>query len=144
MAERAAWSLAEGLWGIAFAALALAALLGPGDSQGVASVAAVGHLLWGAALAIDARTGDRGPASGGRRLTAAILAAPLAAEGAGAALALIGGQADHATWYLLGLTFAAAGVVTALRRVPTDSVLACQLYFHFLMTFPVLAAVFSL
>ncbi|HWE39091.1 MAG TPA: hypothetical protein VG406_21260 [Isosphaeraceae bacterium] len=127
------------LWGVAFAALATAALMSPADAAGIEGLALGGHALWATALAIDLGTGGRPRRRAGTALTVAVLGGAGLAEAAATGAALADRAAGQALWFGLAASFAAAGVVTSLRRAPSDGVLGGQVFFHLLMLIPALA-----
>ncbi|MBX6316745.1 MAG: hypothetical protein IRY99_28105 [Isosphaeraceae bacterium] len=140
MAGRASWNVGTLLWAVAFAALALAALLAPADAGGVVGLVAVGHGLWLTAFYVEP-TVRRSAADGrAQALVAVVLVVLGSCEALGLARALAEREWDQGLWFGLALSFAAAGVLGTMRRGPSDGVLACQLFFHGLMLVPALAA----
>lgn len=126
---------------MAFLALALAALLARADFEGVLSLAAVGHFLWAVTLAWAA--GPRGQEHTPSRclVSAATFGALGAAEALGAWCCWTAADPDMTLWFVLGLSFALAGMVTAARQEPGDSAFVAQLMFHGLILVPLISIV---
>lgn len=126
------------LWGVAFAALATAAMVSPADAEGVKGLALGGHVLWATALALD--IGGAPPRRrAGTALTVGVLGGAGLLEVAAAVVAIVDRAPGQALWFGLAASFAVAGVVTSLRRAPSDGVLGGQVFFHVLMLIPALA-----
>lgn len=130
MAEGRTFTLGETLWAVAFATLGLAALLTAPDYRAVISLTLVGHALTVLAIALDDSAPDTLSTPRGATYTIATLAVGLVGEAAGGIGLLALGAYDLAAWFLVALSFAAAGIVTTLRRVPGDNVFGCQIFFH--------------
>jgi hypothetical protein len=143
VAEPSGSGIAATLWGVAFAALVLAALATPAKPDGVVGVVAVGHALWGIAW-LGGRSARRGyEARVGRGMVVGVLSAYALVELGGMAAARAAGESGQALWFGLALSFAAAGMASAIQAGPGDEVLACQLFFHTLMALPALGAVIN-
>jgi hypothetical protein len=141
MAERSGLTVAAGLWGVAFAALAMAALTTKADAKGVIGLTCVGHALTVLALVMDKADPDSPRSLAGRSTTILYLTTFLVVELVGMLLLLAMGERNLSLWFALGASFAALGIAVTWRRVPGDNVLACQLFLHTAIVAPLLAAV---
>src|SRR5205085_2425381 len=77
------------------------------------------------------------------RPAAAVHARDAAGAAAGGAMMLGLGEQALALWFLLGMSFAAAGIASTLRRLPPDHVFASQLFFHASFLIPIVAALLA-
>jgi uncharacterized membrane protein (DUF485 family) len=135
------WNLALLLWGVAYVALGIGAILAGANAPGVLGVALAGGLLWAVALGVEEwrpRPLPRKPAS---RFILMIFVVAGCLEAAGARSAFAEAAMGQVFWFAMATGFAAAGLVTASRRDPSDGALVCQLFFHGFMLFPALARV---
>ncbi|SIO63141.1 hypothetical protein SAMN05444166_7254 [Singulisphaera sp. GP187] len=140
MAERSGLNIAAVLWGIAFAALAMAALTTKASANGVIGLTGVGHALTGLALGMAMADKDSVRSLAGRSTTLLYLAVFLVLELAGLLLMRAMGERNLSLWFALGASFATSGIAVTWLRVPSDSVLACQLFFHSAIIAPLVAA----
>jgi hypothetical protein len=130
--------LATLLWLVAYSALALAALTSPADAEGVVGLVAGGNLLWGTAFVVGREERSRSKAAG---FIVAVLAVAGLCELSALATALAEGERGQALWFGVALTFVLEGIVTTLRRAPSDGTLACQILFHAILLVPALGFV---
>jgi hypothetical protein len=140
MSERSGLSLAAILWLVAFAALGMAAFTTTANAAGVFSIACVGHASTSLALVIDRASRESVPSKAGRKTTVLFLGVFLAIELIGTLAPLAFGEQNLALWFALGASFSAVGIAATWSRVPSDNVLACQLFFHTVILAPLLAA----
>lgn len=140
MAERSGLTLAAALWGVAFVALGMAALTIKAESRGVVGLTVVGHVLTLFALVLDKTEPAQPRSLAGRSTTILYLAGFLILELAGTVLLAVLGEHDLALWFALGASFSALGIAVSWQRVPSDHVLACQIFFHAAIVAPLVAA----
>lgn len=140
MSERSGLTVAAGLWGIAFVALGMAALTAKADAHGVVGLTCVGHALTVLALVLDLFEPGPSRTLVGRSTTILYFSAFLAIELVGILLMLALGERNLSLWFALGASFAILGIAVTWVRVPGDSLLACQLFFHSANVAPLIAA----
>src|SRR4051794_36129001 len=115
MLQRPRLSLAGSLWGVAYATLALGALLNPPTLAGALGVAAAGHGLWFVAWLLDGRTAPVAAKADGPGVVSATLGAFGSIEALGLFAASSGDHGDLAGWFGYALAFAAAGILSGRR-----------------------------
>jgi hypothetical protein len=140
MSERSGLSLAAILWVVAFAALGMAAFTTAANAAGVISLACVGHASTSLALVIDRADRESARSVAGRKTTVLYLGVLFAFELIGTLVLLAPGEQNLGLWFALGASFSAVGIAATWSRVPSDNVLACQLFFHTVILAPLLAA----
>jgi hypothetical protein len=135
------WTLAIVLWGVAYLALGLGAVVAGPDRSGVLGVGLAGGLLWVVALVSEEMRSRGAPKGAANGIVVFYLVVAGCLEGLAARSAFAQGARDQVFWFAMALAFAAAGVITTTRRDPSDGALVSQLFFHGLMLFPSLANV---
>ncbi len=144
MRDSTRWSVRDWLWAVAFAALGCGVVQAPAEARSVVILSGVGHSLWALAFSLDkalASSPKRSDASG---LIASVQVVFALAESLGTGMALTQSEYNQALWFVLGLSFAVAGMLNTLRRAPGDAVIVAQMLFHFLMVVPALAGLINL
>ncbi len=138
---RAGLRLSTLIWGVAFLALTMSAVLSPATDSGVVGVTVLGFVLTGLAVAIDAISGREARRPEDVAFLTSVLAAFAAVEVFGLVVAQGENESRQAIWFAAALGFAASGILASWRGGGSDGSVAAQLFFHGVMVVPAIAPI---